>query len=91
MKCAHTFACSTAKPYWMTSSNPLAELALTALKQAAESPRPLTAAQQYDLAYLRSLTPSQRIALLQEILSRAEAFGLPQPDLEPIRCNDMRL
>jgi hypothetical protein len=75
----------------MTSSNPLADLALTALKQAAESPRPLTPAQEFDLAYLRSLTPAQCIALLREILVRAEAFGLPEPNLEPIRCHDMRL
>ena len=75
----------------MTSSNPLAELALTALKQAAQTPRALTAAQEYDLAYLRSLTPAQGVALMLEILARAEAFGLPEPDLDPIRCHDMRL
>lgn len=75
----------------MTSSNPLGALALTALKQAAESVHPLTRAQQHDLDYVRSLTPGQRMELLNNILLRAEAFGLPEPNLEPHRYHTMLL
>lgn len=75
----------------MTSSNPLETLALTALKQAAESGRPLSPAQQYDLAHARALTPGQRLELMNQILLRAEAFGKPKPDLGPHRYRTMLL
>ena len=75
----------------MTSSGPLEILALTALRKAAESVRPRTLAEQHDLAYLRSLTPGQRLQLMNEVLLRAEAFGTLKPNLEPDRPRTMRM
>jgi hypothetical protein len=75
----------------MTSSKRLEALALAALHEAAEQARPLTVAEQHDLAYLRDLTPEQRLQLFNEVMLRAEAFGLPEPDLEPRRYHAMLL
>ena len=69
----------------MTSSEPLAELALRALADAEPGAfSRLDAAAQHDLEYARSLSPGGRLAALNEILLLAEAFGLPQASREPI-------
>lgn len=69
----------------MTSSKSLAELALRTLAEAAPgSFSCLDAAARHDLDYARSLSPGERLAVLNEILLLAEAFGLPPPSREPI-------
>ena len=73
------------------SSHPLELLALDALERAAKIARQPTRAEQYDRTFLLALTTSQRAALLNEILLRAEAFGLPKPDIEPRRPHKMLL
>ncbi|MGA9334408.1 MAG: hypothetical protein WBV39_09035 [Rudaea sp.] len=73
------------------SSDPLELLALDALERAAAFPRTPTPAEQFDRALQLTATPSQRAALLNEILLRAEAFGQPKPDLQPRRPRIMLL
>lgn len=73
------------------SSNPLESLALDALERAAANPRAPTTTEEYDRAFQLASTPTQRAALLNEILLRTEAFGLPKPDLEPHRPRIMLL
>ena len=73
----------------MTSYDPLETLALTALKNAASANTPPTAAELHDLAYARSLDPGQCLVLMNEILLRAQAFGLPKPSLKAHRHGEL--
>ena len=76
----------------MTSSEPLAELALRALAEAEPgSYSRLDAAARHDLDYARGLSPGERMAALNEILLLAEAFGLPPASREPIRYHELLL
>ena len=69
----------------MTSSKPLAELALRTLADAEPgSFARLDAAARHDLEYARSLSPGERLAALNEILLLAEAFDSSRPSPEPI-------
>lgn len=69
----------------MTSSRPLADLALRIVAEAEPgSFSRLDAAARHDRDYARGLSPGERLAALNEILLLAEAFGLPPASREPI-------
>jgi hypothetical protein len=76
----------------MTSSAPLTEWALQVLRDAEPGQfLRLDAAALHDLEAARTMTPEERLAVLDALLLRAEALGPREPDREPIRCIDMRL
>ena len=76
----------------MTSSDPLAETVLRTLADAAPgSYSKLDVAEQHDFDYLNSLTPGERLGLLNEIMLRAETLGLPPASRELILGRDFRM
>lgn len=76
----------------MTSSEPLAELALRTLAEAEPgSFSRLDPAARHDLDCARSLSPGERLVALNPILLLAEAFGLPPASRQPIHPRAMLL
>ncbi len=72
----------------MTYLDRITRLALETLRQ----PHAPNVVEEFDIAQARRLSPSEHLALLNEILLRSEAFGsTPCPSLKPIDARDFRL
>ena len=76
----------------MTSSAPQGDWFLDALRRAGdESCPPLGADRLHDIAEARRMTPTERLAALNEIMLLAEATRV-RPRVEgPIECGALRL
>lgn len=76
----------------MTSSQPLADLILRPLREAAPgSYSQLNAADQFDLDVARARSPCERLVAFDQIQLLVERLGMPKPSREPIRHHDIRL
>ena len=76
----------------MTSSAPLTERILAALRTAARgSYAPRNPAERYDIDVARNLSPEERLHRLDEILRFAERQQVPIASTKPIRCSALRM
>lgn len=76
----------------MTSSAPHDDPFLAALRRAGDDDCPPWSADRlYDLAEARRMSPSERLATLNEIMTLVEGFEIPDRAEKPIVCGELRL
>lgn len=76
----------------MTSSAPQGDWFLDALRRAGdESCPPLGPDRLHDLAEARRMTPTERLATLNEIMLLVEATRIPSRVEYPVECGALRL
>jgi hypothetical protein len=76
----------------MTSSAPPDDFFLAALRRAGDDDcPPLSADRLYDVAEARRMSPAERLATLNDIMTLVEGFGVPPRVEKPIACGKLRL